>query len=184
VGDTNGDGNLTSADLPANSGDIRLKPQADTPATGQQGEIAYSSADGYLYAHDGSSWVKQGGGGGGGWYVPTSIKVTAATHNGAFGTAGYQAMYNFVQSDSNCGAGYHVCSGSDIVAYFQFHPQVTDSFTNAWYNSGYRDGPSGPSLDCEGWRVSDSGVYGPVWYRGFEPYGMACNNSLPVMCCQ
>jgi len=61
VGDTNADSQMTSADLPTNSGDIRLKPQAGTPASGQEGEIAYSSTDDYLYVHNGSSWIKQGG---------------------------------------------------------------------------------------------------------------------------
>ncbi|MFA4993676.1 MAG: hypothetical protein WC571_06915, partial [Candidatus Omnitrophota bacterium] len=45
------------------SGDIRLKVHASAPPSesGVSGEIAYAS-DGYLYVHNGSTWVKQGGG--------------------------------------------------------------------------------------------------------------------------
>ena len=44
VGDTNGDGQLTSADQPNINGDIRLKPQSGNPSTwssGKQGEVGY-----------------------------------------------------------------------------------------------------------------------------------------------
>ncbi len=67
VGDTNGDGNLTSADQPNKVGNIRLKPQANLPQNwdaGKEGEIAYSSTEDTLYVNNGSSWVAQGGGGG------------------------------------------------------------------------------------------------------------------------
>ena len=121
-----------------------------------------------------ASWETTGGG----WYVPTSVKTTTATHNGNFG--GYQAMYTWIQSNG-C-SGYHVCSGTDLAAYFQFHPQTLDLLPSGWYNSGYRDGVSGPSHDCEGWRVTSD--YGPAWYRNVEAYGSACSSSLPVMCCK
>jgi len=54
---------MTSADLPNNNGDIRLATHTSAPPTesGVQGEIAYAS-DGYLYVHNGSSWVAQSGG--------------------------------------------------------------------------------------------------------------------------
>jgi hypothetical protein len=43
---------------------MRLYPQSGSPTSwsaGQQGEVGYASTDGYLYAYNGSSWVKQGG---------------------------------------------------------------------------------------------------------------------------
>ncbi len=66
VGDTNGDGQLTSADQPNIAGDIGLKPQTGIPtawALGKAGELAYSSMDGRLYTSNGSTWVAQGGSG-------------------------------------------------------------------------------------------------------------------------
>ncbi len=68
VGDTNKDGALTSADLPARDGDIRLRPQFGDPATwpaGQEGELAYSESVRSFYYYDGSSWLPQGGSSGG-----------------------------------------------------------------------------------------------------------------------
>jgi hypothetical protein len=67
VGDMDGDGELTSQDLPNISGNIRLKPQAGDPATwpsGRRGEFAYSSTQDALYHYNGSKWVKEEGGGG------------------------------------------------------------------------------------------------------------------------
>ncbi|MFA5063829.1 MAG: hypothetical protein WC578_07200, partial [Candidatus Omnitrophota bacterium] len=45
------------------TGDLRLTTHSSAPPSesGVAGEIAYAS-DGYLYAHNGSTWVKQGGG--------------------------------------------------------------------------------------------------------------------------
>jgi len=53
-----------SSDQPSITGDMRLYPQSGSPTSwsaGQQGEVGYASTDGYLYAYNGSSWVKQGG---------------------------------------------------------------------------------------------------------------------------
>ncbi len=56
-------GYSASADQPKTDGDIRLKPHTSAPPTesGVPGEIAYAK-DGFLYAHNGTNWVKQGGG--------------------------------------------------------------------------------------------------------------------------
>lgn len=186
VGDTNNNGYLDDGDQPNNDGDIRIKVHASAPPSeiGILGEIAYAS-DGYLYVHDGSSWIKQGGGG---WYVPNSIKITDNAHNGAFDEyigvsgAGYQEMNKFVQDDANCGPGYHVCSGDDIAAYYQFHPQVYDALSYAWYNTGAKGEPS--QVDCEGWTSSGSDVTGALWYRGIEPQHGNCAAVYPVMCCK
>ena len=56
-----------SSDQPSITGDMRLYPQSGSPTSwsaGKQGEVVYASTDGYLYAYNGSSWIKQGGGGG------------------------------------------------------------------------------------------------------------------------
>ncbi len=100
VGDTDDDGQITSADLPNRNGDIRLKPQPNDPAiwfSGEEGQFAYSSMDDALYHYNGSDWVKQGGGGG--CYVeyglPTAQPVGAActvsgfTVRGSAGGWGY-----------------------------------------------------------------------------------------------
>ena len=87
VGDANNNSQLDAGDQPNNDGDIRLKAHTNSPPSegGMQGEIAYAP-DGYLYVHNGSSWVKQGGG----WLIPTDVTATTALNDGNFG--GYQAM--------------------------------------------------------------------------------------------
>lgn len=67
VGDTNGDSQMTSADLPSRNGDIRLMPQSGDPAAwpaGNIGQLSYSSTEDAFYYYNGSAWVAQGGGGG------------------------------------------------------------------------------------------------------------------------
>jgi len=70
VGDTNNSGGLDAGDQPNNNGDIRLKAHTSAPPaeTGVVGEVAYAS-DGYLYVHNGSTWVAQAGGSGGVLYL-------------------------------------------------------------------------------------------------------------------
>ena len=105
VGDTNGDGNMTSADLPNNNGNIRLAAHTAAPPTetGLQGEIAYAS-DGYLYVNNGSStWVKQGGGGASFTYycnfatdtlpIPSNICTNAGGTRG-YCPAGFRQIYD------------------------------------------------------------------------------------------
>jgi len=65
VGDTNNDGQMSQDDQPNRDGDIRLKPQAGTPANwpvGAEGQIAYSQTNDEIYHYNGSSWVAQGSG--------------------------------------------------------------------------------------------------------------------------
>jgi hypothetical protein len=80
-----------SSDQPSITGDMRLYPQSGSPTSwsaGQQGEVGYASTDGYLYAYNGSSWIKQGGDGDApdydsGWYAENSntSHKTTLTHN-------------------------------------------------------------------------------------------------------
>ncbi len=69
VGDTNGDGNLTSADLPPANGQLYtarsviFKPQLSLPILNvREGEMVYNNSDNKVYYYNGSAWVAQGSG--------------------------------------------------------------------------------------------------------------------------
>jgi len=73
VGDTDGDGKVTSSDQPPKTGSLYVaesviyKPKAGDPATwnktnARAGELAYSSSKADYYTFNGSTWVAQGGG--------------------------------------------------------------------------------------------------------------------------
>ncbi|MFH0913197.1 MAG: hypothetical protein V1884_02820 [Candidatus Omnitrophota bacterium] len=73
VGDTNGDGKVTTSDQPPKTGSLYVaesviyKPKSGDPATwnttnARQGELTYSSSQGAFYGFNGSTWVAQGGG--------------------------------------------------------------------------------------------------------------------------
>ena len=72
IGDTNEDGQMSSADQPPDDGQLYVaksaiyKPQAGDPATwaGEQGELVYSSMYDSFYYYNGTFWVKQAGAGG------------------------------------------------------------------------------------------------------------------------
>lgn len=121
VGDTNGDSQMTSADLPNNTGDIRLKVHTSAPPTeaGLQGEIAYAS-DGYLYVNNGSStWVKQGGGGASFTYycnlatdaqpTPSNICTNAGGTQG-YCPAGFRQIYDL--------GSWGYCGDASVHGYF------------------------------------------------------------------
>ena len=84
VGDTDDDGDLTSADLPNRDGDIRIKPQTGDPATwpaGEAGQIAYSSVNESIYYWNNttSQWesgVSAGSGTHAGWGVTISCAAS------------------------------------------------------------------------------------------------------------
>lgn len=122
VGDTNGDGNLTVADLPNRDGDIRLKAQAGNPtawAAGATGQFAYSSTQDSLYHYNGSSWV---GAGGGGCYVDYglaeglsvgascgagfTVKKSAGSWGGCFYTDGFGSLSHFRPASGGCISGW------------------------------------------------------------------------------
>ena len=172
-------GYSTSAGLPNINGDISLFPHSGNPASwaaGKQGEIAYASTDGYLYVYNNSSfgWVKQGGGG---WYVPSSVIITTATHNGNFG--GYDALYTWIQS-KDC-SGYHVCDQTELSRYAQLHG--ASSIPNGFYQVGMGSSASGGNIsDCSGW--TSAGVNNATSWQGTNGYLDSCSNSEPVLCCR
>lgn len=92
VGDTNSDGNITSADQPSRDGDIRLTPQAGDPSTwlsGREGQVAYSDFSDSIYHYTGSNWVSAGGGGSFTYYCTSSSGFGSPQCVNAGGTQGY-----------------------------------------------------------------------------------------------
>ncbi|MFC1658848.1 hypothetical protein ACFL1D_05650 [Candidatus Omnitrophota bacterium] len=92
VGDTDGDNQLTTADLPNRDGDIRIKPQTGDPATwpaGQPGQIAYSADNETLYYWNSttSQWV--GGVAGTGSHAGWGIEITCTAGNPGAGSPIY-----------------------------------------------------------------------------------------------
>ncbi|MFC1657883.1 hypothetical protein ACFL1D_00705 [Candidatus Omnitrophota bacterium] len=74
VGDTNGDGQLTSADLPPEDGQLHtarsviFEPQTSLATiqamlNPQQGELAYAASEDEWYYYNGAGWTTQAGGG-------------------------------------------------------------------------------------------------------------------------
>jgi len=70
VGDTNGDGQRSIADLPGENGQAYFaksaifRPQSGSPenwAAGTAGELAYAESEDGFYYYNGSEWVAQGG---------------------------------------------------------------------------------------------------------------------------
>ena len=91
VGDTNNDGQITSADQPSRAGDIRFKPQPGDPSSwpfGNTGQLTYSSMNDEFYHYNGSEWVAQGGGTG--YFLQCGNSCPSGTSyvgNAAYGTA-------------------------------------------------------------------------------------------------
>lgn len=84
VGDTNGDSQMTSADLPPANGQIYtarsiiLKPQPSLPSTNLvAGEVVYNDSDKKLYSYDGSAWAAVGGSAGSSGVTMMSARSTS-----------------------------------------------------------------------------------------------------------
>lgn len=120
--------------------------------------------------------------------APCDVKLTTATHNGNFG--GYQGIYSFVQSDSNCGSAYHACDVTEITRYAQLHSLPSTASTGGAFvitGLAYVGGNAGrPISECKSW--TDSGVEnGPILIDiyGYNHVEVAnCSNPYPVMCCK
>ncbi|MFC1657884.1 hypothetical protein ACFL1D_00710 [Candidatus Omnitrophota bacterium] len=80
VGDTNGDGQLTQADLPPEDGQMHtarsviFEPHADKATIDallnpQSGELAYAAAEDQWYYYNGALWTTQAGGGSSYYYT-------------------------------------------------------------------------------------------------------------------
>ncbi len=91
VGDTSGDGQLSSADQPPANGQLYtarsgiFKPQSSLPAfDAREGELVYNDSDNKFYYYDGSGWVAQGGASGSVLYLacPWGSDFTAGTNQG------------------------------------------------------------------------------------------------------
>ncbi len=115
----------------------------------------------------------------GGWYVPSSVIQTTATHScnfsGSDTYAGFQAMYDWIQSNG-C-AGYHVCSLQELISYYQFH-----STGGVWGVAYYITTGSNPNESSYEPQCGSSN-YVPVW----EGRGLAYVNGTDphkVMCCK
>jgi hypothetical protein len=193
VGDVDGDGVLTASDQPNRGGAIAFESQLGDPTTwfpGKAGELVFSSMHNSFYYYDGTNWKEFGAAG---WYVPSSVKLTTATHNGNFG--GYQAMHNWIQLNG-C-QGYHVCDSVELTRYVQMNgsPPFAQS---GWFNSGlsyvtgWVGGFCSGSTDCMGWRSAGSlpgqlsQIGGPC-ARGIPNFLAAtcnCNTNKAVVCCK
>ena len=115
IGDTDGDGSLTSADQPNRDGDLRLKAQAGNPAswpTGTQGQVAYAAFDDKLYYSNGSAWVGSG-------------SSTAVIYL----SCGWGPTYNWISSCTppSCPSGWTLAGISN---------EPTTSYGNPYYIDG------------------------------------------------
>lgn len=118
--------------------------------------------------------------GGGGWYVPSDVKTTVNSHNGNFG--GFKGMYDWIQSESNGCAGYHVCSVEELMRYYQFH---STGSMNAWINSYVQNRlENGAKADCEGWTDPGAGGTSGGKWEGKAASNRSCDGPYPVMCCK
>jgi len=120
----------------------------------------------------------------------SNVKITTASHNGAFG--GYNAVYNWIQNNG-C-SGYHVCTATEVVNAAQAGLLPFSGLpynTLAWYSSGIGTLLSDSnSNDCMGWNQQTVSYQGPAigYYSGFPnsvyPFWSGCNTVSPVLCCK
>lgn len=106
-----------------------------------------------------------------GWNVPKDVKVTTASHNGNFG--GYQAMYNWIQTNG-C-SGYHVCSGHELSSYYQLH---ADSFAGGYFND-----TQNWTGECSAWTAGSGSTNGAIWDPSTGNRAN-CGDNHVVMCCK
>jgi len=136
VGDTNGDGQLSSADQPPANGQLYTarsviyKPQSSLPAFDtMEGEVVYQSSDKKFYYYDGSAWVAQAGGG-----------TTVLTLSCAWGTdyrAGMNHGWDGSCTPPSCPSGY-----TSAATYSEPVSVACSGFTNCgWDATDYSSHP-------------------------------------------
>lgn len=125
VGDTNGDGKRTAADLPSEDGQLSVAksviytPQGDTPknwSAGTAGELAFSKDDGGFYYYNGSEWVAQSAGGGAS-YVAFGTQQCAASEGWKVAYTGYAMTVAIVDPSHTAGGGIVCKAGAPLRDY-------------------------------------------------------------------
>lgn len=151
--------------------------------TGDEGDVAYDSANKKMQFCDGTNWLDFGGGGATP-VTPVDVKFTTSTHDGDFG--GWAAMFAWVQANG-C-SGYEICRANDIMKFIEHGGTIAD--VGQVRTIDIATGAPGDAY-CSDWNSSNSSgsrAHGKITTGGagfptYDPDG-ACGSVLPFACCK